>query len=310
MSPMPLAGLRLRYDAPLTACPMCGSGTIGYFDHDFERRTMFRCRECETKFMNPQYSDECLEEIYSQYITELPGDDAQRYRRRTISKTDDLRLVGRHIRPGKLLSIGCGDGLELELAKGFGWDAEGYDVDLETTRRVSERLGMPVHTGDFFDLRLPAESYDCIFMDQVLEHPKTPQLYLHEVHRLLRPGGVLFIGCPNIYSATMFMQTFLGRLGLKRRRGRHYGMFHHLFYYAPWQLARVLEQHYHFSVEVTEGDPLCGEGRRKFEGTLLDGLANTLCRRLPFLEGTFRLIARKVAVERAPARRVPELVAA
>ena len=211
-------------------------------------------------------------------------------------------LLGEHIEPGRFLSIGCGDGKELSVAQRLGWQVEGFDVDEETTLRVSESIDAPIYHGDFFKLALPENAYDCVFMDQVLEHPKNPQHYLAEVHRILKPAGVLFIGCPNITSVSSMFKTVLGRWGLKRRRGRHYDTFHHLFYYSPRRLAQVMEKQFNYEVLSSEGAPLGGV-KKQLEGDgPLTRLSFALRRRLPLLEGTFRLLARKP--ERSNPRRV------
>jgi len=238
--------------------------------------------------MNPQYTDAYLAAFYAQYITaeypfgpEILAISSQR--RRGI-----FALIGQHVPVGRLLSIGCGDGLELQIARQQGWAVEGYDVDPATTERVARKLGVPVYSGDLCGLRLPEASYDCVYMDQVLEHPKRPQDSLREARRLLRPGGVLFVGCPNIRSIASAGKTLLERLGLKRRnRGRHYDTQHHLFYYSPGVLRRILQRHYGFRVLLVQGDPLVW--RRKLPGRLYV----LLCQRLPCLDSTFRMLARR-----------------
>jgi SAM-dependent methyltransferase len=205
-----------------------------------------------------------------------------------------LKSIGRFQPPGRWLSIGCGDGLELELAREQGWQVEGYDVDAATTARVARRIQAPVHCGDFFTLALPAASYDCIYMDQVLEHPKNPQDYLIEVRRLLRPAGVLLIGCPNIRSLSNSWKTALGKAGLKKkRRGNHYGAFHHLFYYSPGALRRILESHYGFRVLASEGTPLNGPKHHAAHPSFLGRFSVCVRTRVPCLESTFRLVCRK-----------------
>jgi len=283
------------FDLPLAHCPLCGTTRISQHDHDFRGCYIDRCDACGVKFMNPQYTDEYLDRYYSTYVDQFQAEhtDAQR-QRRLFSKQFDLQWIGEHVPPGRLLSIGCGDGSELLIARQLGWQAEGYDLDEETTRRVAERIDMPIYSGDFFQLQLPAKRYDCVFMDQVLEHPKNPQDYLREIHRILKPGGALFVGCPNIGSLSSMLKTALGKLGLKRRRrGRHYDTFHHLFYYTPRQLARVMEKHFDYNVVGYEGAPLGGVKEKLETPRQLDSWSIRLRRRFPVLEGTFRLLALK-----------------
>lgn len=283
-----------EFDQPLTHCPLCRSARIGEHDHDFRGVTFWRCHDCRLWFMNPQYADASLARFYAHYIPEQVAAGSHEFQHRVLSKTDDLKTIGRFQPPGRWLSIGCGDGLELELARQQGWSVEGYDVDAATTARVARRIQAPVHCGDFFTLRLPAENYDCVYMDQVLEHPKNPQDYLVEVRRILRPGGILFLGCPNIRSLSNWWKTALGKAGLKRRRrGNHYGAFHHLFYYSPGVLRRILEEHYGFRVLAAEGTPLNGPKQHATNSSLGWRFSVWVRTRVPCLESTFRLVCRK-----------------
>ena len=283
------------FDVPHMQCPMCLSPRIADYDQDFRGCFIARCTACGVKFMNPPYSDAHLEHYYANYVNQFQANHAdQQLQRRQRSKEADLRWVGEHVEPGRLLAIGCGDGTEIRVAQELGWQAEGYDVDEATTRRVAEETGATIYSGDFFWLNLPDDTYNCVFMDQVLEHPKNPRDYLLEVHRLLAPGGVLMIGCPNIMSISSMLKTALGKAGLKRkRRGRHYDTFHHLFYYSPRALARLMRQHFNYEIIAYEGAPLGGVKNRIESGGLIDRMSIALRRKLPWLEGTFRLLARK-----------------
>ena len=130
-------------------------------------------------------------------------------------------------------------------------------------------------------------------MDQVLEHPKNPQEYLREVYRILAPGGLLHIGCPNIKSISSRLKTLLGKLGLKRRRGKHYDMFHHLFFYDPRTLAEIMESHYGYEIVVIEGDPVIGLKSMTLEESWRTRLSNWIRRKYPICESSFRLVVRK-----------------
>ncbi|OGW91389.1 MAG: hypothetical protein A3D28_05010 [Omnitrophica bacterium RIFCSPHIGHO2_02_FULL_63_14] len=45
---------------------------------------------------------------------------------------------------------------------------------------------------------MPEESYDAAFLFEVLEHLHRPSKTLAEVHNVLKPGGVLYVGQPNM----------------------------------------------------------------------------------------------------------------
>jgi SAM-dependent methyltransferase len=239
------------------------------------------------KFMNPRYTDTHLAAYYANYTRESEWSADQRLFLQ-VQKREHVRLVERHIAPGKFLSIGTGSGEEIEAAIAGGWIVEGYDVDPATCARVALRLGVTVHSGDLFALPLKDESYDCVYLDQVLEHVKEPAQYLRLCHRLLRPGGVLYLGVPNIASVSSMWQTFAGRVGLKKRRGRHYDSEHHLNYFSPGTLPRTLTRLFGFRVERVEGDP-----RPNLRGSRWHSISSALERRFPTLDSSLLVIARR-----------------
>jgi len=293
---MAQAPLPPTYDEPLSQCPLCGSDQLTHDDHTSTGQTIDRCRDCRLLFMNPQYTDEYLTWFYSQYIPHSGPPATSLTERRRMAKREHLRWIERYRAPGRLLAIGCGDGLELELARARGWYVEGFDVDPETAAQISRRTEIKIHSGDFFQLPWFSNHYDAIYLDQVLEHPRNPQDYLRAIHAILKPGGVLYIGCPNIGSLANRFKTLLGKLGLRnKRRGSQYDTSHHLFYYVPQDLARTLTQHFNYEVVSVEGDPLGGRSPILPGSNSAADLMDTLRRWYPLLDSNFKLLARKPA---------------
>jgi SAM-dependent methyltransferase len=251
------------------------------FDHDFLGHRISRCAACGTCLMNPQHSDAALADYYASYITE---ETPERKAWRRAQKERRFDLLTRYVTSGRCLCVGCGDGLELVIARERGLAPEGYDVDADTVSDVARDTGVVVRTGDFLALDVPAGSYDCLYMDQVIEHPKNPGDYLKQAHALLKPGGILYMGLPNIGSLSNRYKTLIGKLGLKNRsRGKHYATTHHLSYFAPGQFSRLLRDHYGFRIRQVSGDPSPKAGRWK-----------TWCeRRFPVLGSTFVVIGEK-----------------
>jgi 2-polyprenyl-3-methyl-5-hydroxy-6-metoxy-1,4-benzoquinol methylase len=266
----------LSFDEKLTRCPLCQSQDFRYFDRDSKGVSIDVCRGCGSLFMNPQYTDSYLNDYYATYTRPegVAGDETEE---RKLQKKAALVLLNAHQPGGRLLAVGCGGGLELEIARDMGYEVEGYDVDPATTSQVADRLGVPVHTGEF--TRIPREDhfYDCIFLDQVLEHVKDPAAYLRHIHRLLKADGVVYFGVPNLASYSAELKTLQGRLGLKNRsRGRHYDTDHHLLYFKPKVLKQLLEAHFSFKVLEVAGDPRVTISRLRFR---LARVNNRLCSR-------------------------------
>jgi 2-polyprenyl-3-methyl-5-hydroxy-6-metoxy-1,4-benzoquinol methylase len=97
---------------------------------------------------------------------------------------------------GKLLEIGCGDGLMLERMRERGWTVEGVESDPECIRRTKAR-GLKCHLGDLRQLALPDNAFDAIYMGNVIEHIYEPKNFLLECLRVLKPKGNPIIVTPN-----------------------------------------------------------------------------------------------------------------
>jgi SAM-dependent methyltransferase len=98
---------------------------------------------------------------------------------------------------GKLLDVGCGDGLYLHFMAGKGWKTEGLDFDANALKRARETYGLNVHQSDLFSRHYPAHTFDAVTLRHVIEHLPDPLGVLRECLRILRPGGTLVIVTPN-----------------------------------------------------------------------------------------------------------------
>ena len=282
----------VEFDAPLQECPLCGERSLTAFDRDFRGHSLSKCRSCGTKLVNPQFSDAHLRRFYASYIShDVPlgldeGAPLAHHLRphvRLTAKRRALTLLASFIRPGRILMVGCGDGMELEVARAAGWQPEGYDVDPITTARVAARVGVPVHCGDFSNLGERGR-FDVLFMDQVIEHPKDPARYLRAADELLRPGGLLYLATPNIGSLGNRYKTSLDKLGVRgARRGKHYNTKHHLFFFTPQVLAKLLRGRFGFEVLVV----------RASLKPQLNPVTALFGRWFPVLDSSFILVARK-----------------
>lgn len=57
----------------------------------------------------------------------------------------------------------------------------------------------PDIVGDVHKLKIRSNTYDLILATEVLEHCHTPTLALHEMHRVLKKGGILIGSVPFMY---------------------------------------------------------------------------------------------------------------
>ena len=85
------------------------------------------------------------------------------------------------------------EGLELEL-----YGLESIEYHIQHAREV----GIATHSIDIERDRLPYEDafFDIVLSNQVIEHTKELFWIFSEISRVLKPGGLCIIGCPNLGS--------------------------------------------------------------------------------------------------------------
>ena len=136
-------------------------------------------------------------------------------------------------RRGRVLDVGCGRGFLLEAFQNRGWEVAGTELSDQAARYARQVLRLPVNTGALEDLNFPANHFDAIVMWHVLEHLADPRPTLREVNRLLKPGGVFFVGVPNFGG-------WEARLG--RDKWFHLDVPRHLVHFTIESLGRTLTE--------------------------------------------------------------------
>lgn len=117
-----------------------------------------------------------------------------------------LRLTGRDtaIIPfrgkGRILDVGSGPGQVLRMLREQGWDAYGVDFSPVAVEYARRKHGLNVTLGDLFQAGYKDAFFDVVLFNHALEHMYNPVATLREVHRILKPGGLLMINIPNACS--------------------------------------------------------------------------------------------------------------
>jgi len=208
------------------ACLICGNHAeitqAGLFDTRFgipASYSIARCGACGLEQTIPLPSPEEIKSLYETYYN-FCGESGTLYTRlRSLFLSSLLyRLwmridgdISFHARPGsgRLLDVGCNEGRGLAIYGKNGFSAEGLELN-ENAANVARAQGFVVHTQlvECFD---PAELYDVVVLSNVLEHSLEPTVMMAHVNRLLRPGGQVWISCPNSNS---FLRTLFGKFWL------------------------------------------------------------------------------------------------
>ena len=103
----------------------------------------------------------------------------------------------------KVLDIGAGRGSDLAIVKKNAPNSELIAIEsyLPNVRRLKE-MGYLVHTLNLEKdpFPFPDESIDYLIANQILEHCKEIFWILHEATRVLKVGGSIYVGVPNLAS--------------------------------------------------------------------------------------------------------------
>jgi len=100
------------------------------------------------------------------------------------------------VQQGRLLDVGCGAGEWLLKMRERGWSVEGCDFDRHAVE-VARQSGLKVECGPLEKQNYPANSFDAVTLNHVIEHIPDPHHILAECFRILKPGGKLVLFTPN-----------------------------------------------------------------------------------------------------------------
>ncbi|MDO9409883.1 class I SAM-dependent methyltransferase [Patulibacter sp.] len=171
------------------ACPWCARSTDDVVPTGARR---VRCRGCGVQLTWPWPDAAELDHAYADWYRPEggrfsgPGDAILRVTRGSTAWT-----VDRIAPDGVVIDVGAGDGHLLDALHRRGREAIGLERDTDTTARPDLR-------DDALDeLERPDGGAAAVVLWHVIEHLPEPRAAVREAARLLRPGGVLVLACPN-----------------------------------------------------------------------------------------------------------------
>jgi len=100
----------------------------------------------------------------------------------------------------KIVDCGCGTGQYVQAFHHRGADV--FGIEYESTKvaqfkREHLEIAERVNTGNIEAMEFEAASFDVAMLNEVLEHVSNETSALQEIHRVLKPKGILIIFSPN-----------------------------------------------------------------------------------------------------------------
>lgn len=99
------------------------------------------------------------------------------------------------VSPGRLLDVGCGNGLFLLRAMEAGWEAVGLEPD-PVALQAARTAGIAAEAGTLDAFRSEG-AFDVVTASHVIEHVHEPREFLRRIAQLLAPGGTIWLATPN-----------------------------------------------------------------------------------------------------------------
>lgn len=197
------------------------------------------CSRCELEQLSPAPEEGYLRDLYERYYNFGGGGDTLYTRLRGWLFSSPLHrlwaLVDGDISfytrkgSGRLLDIGCNEGRGLTIYRANGYEVTGLELN-EKSAIVARQKGFPVHTATLNQFA-PTFPYDVAVLSNVLEHSLDPTQMLAEVRRVLKPGGEVWISCPNSQS---WLRSCFGKYWI------NWHVPFHIVHFSPSTLERIV----------------------------------------------------------------------
>jgi 2-polyprenyl-3-methyl-5-hydroxy-6-metoxy-1,4-benzoquinol methylase len=154
-----------------------------------------RCKNCHLIYMNPMEKVSKTNEYYFKAKNTHAPTIRESYLKTAESQ---IRLIKKYASGTNLLDIGCAQGFFLYNASKVGYTTKGIEISQDAAEYAIREFGLDIEAKLFEELQFPENHFDVVTLWQVLEHVPYPLTVLKEVHRILKPEGLLVVSTPNI----------------------------------------------------------------------------------------------------------------
>jgi 2-polyprenyl-3-methyl-5-hydroxy-6-metoxy-1,4-benzoquinol methylase len=155
--------------------------------------------------LNEYYQKKYYQENNSTYLHNYSSEEL----RYILNKIEQKALlINQMMKPmsksPSLLDVGCGEGFTLSYFHNQGWKVKGIDFSSYGCKHHNPQMLENFTEGDVYALLNKiiesGEKFDCIWLDNVLEHVIDPENLLKRIFEISHSGTVLVVEVPNDFS--------------------------------------------------------------------------------------------------------------
>jgi len=203
-------------------CPICDCSNVVLFAKTKDYQNLddkrdyysYKCTSCNILFQYPFPKKEDFDIIYKDNYYAHVENEKIPFSMKILDFLFKHPLIANIVKPfvvkiypyfdiikdsKKILDIGCGKGTFLNMLRKHNKETYGIEPDINANK-ILEKNGHIAIEGDILSSNFNDNFFDVITLFQVFEHIETPSAFLQETSRILKPGGYLIIGTPNIDS--------------------------------------------------------------------------------------------------------------
>lgn len=141
-----------------------------------------------------------------------PVEFLNRERKARMIESFLLDKIDGSIEKYRILDVGCGNG---QISEYFSKSNEVFGVDVEDKRNYENASFEFILLNDE-SLPFANNYFDIVISHHVIEHVSDQKKHLSEISRVLNPGGLAYLGCPN--KSSPFMAGHVGNDSVLTRR--------------------------------------------------------------------------------------------
>jgi 2-polyprenyl-3-methyl-5-hydroxy-6-metoxy-1,4-benzoquinol methylase len=184
-------------------CPLCKFENIKFFVTDYKKNQYWKCNKCEFVFQNPitKYS---YNENYWTTVIDPDGKEKDQTKMKEFKIKNwygEIIEFIKNKKPGKILDVGCGLGYLLASIPNT-WEKHGSDGSNFAISFMKKND--PTIIIEEINLEKPPVEYqkkfDVVVCYHVIEHIKNPDIFFKHLSMMVKSGGILIVGTPNIGS--------------------------------------------------------------------------------------------------------------